>query len=114
MRKALASILRKSRPGERLNEHLEHFVSSTHPNPGRKLECAVVHRQSFPDRFKIRPRRIDEGPMAPRAELYEYHARECDLAASRTDNPKRREMFLKLAREWRLDILRSDKIEEAA
>jgi hypothetical protein len=46
--------------------------------------------------------------------VYEYHARECDLAASRMDNPKRREMFLKLAREWRLDILRSDKIEEAA
>jgi hypothetical protein len=42
--------------------------------------------------------------MASRAELYEYHARECDLAAGRTDNPERREMFLKLAREWRLAV----------
>ena len=42
--------------------------------------------------------------MASRAELYEYHARECDLAAGRTDHPQRREMFLRLAREWRLDI----------
>jgi hypothetical protein len=42
--------------------------------------------------------------MASRAELYEYHARECDLAAGRTDNPKRREMLLKLAREWRIEI----------
>jgi hypothetical protein len=60
-----------------------------------------------------------EGPMASRAELYEYHASECDLAAGRTDNPKRREMFLRLAREWRLDIANtppppSDKLEEAA
>jgi hypothetical protein len=42
--------------------------------------------------------------MATRAELYEYHARECDLAAGRADNPQRRELFLKLASEWRLDI----------
>ena len=42
--------------------------------------------------------------MASRAELYEYHARECDLAAGRTDNPNRREMLLKLAREWRIEI----------
>jgi hypothetical protein len=42
--------------------------------------------------------------MASRTELYEFHARECDLAANRTHNPERREMLLKLAREWRIEI----------
>jgi hypothetical protein len=42
--------------------------------------------------------------MKSRAELYEYHASECVRDAARTDDPKRREMFLKLAHEWRLDI----------
>jgi hypothetical protein len=42
--------------------------------------------------------------MLSRAELYEFHASECDLAAGRTDNPRLRERFLRLAREWRLDI----------
>ena len=42
--------------------------------------------------------------MKSRAELYEYHASECIRDAADTDDPKRREMLLKLAREWRLDI----------
>jgi hypothetical protein len=42
--------------------------------------------------------------MKSKAELYEYHATECDRDAARTDDPKLRERFLKLAREWRLDI----------
>ena len=42
--------------------------------------------------------------MKSRAELYEYHASECIRDAGQTDDPKRREMLLKLAREWRLDI----------
>ena len=42
--------------------------------------------------------------MKSRAELYEYHASECVRDAAQTDDPKRREMLLRLAREWRLDI----------
>jgi hypothetical protein len=38
--------------------------------------------------------------MASRTELYEQHAKACDLAAGRTDNPKHREMLLKMARQW--------------
>jgi hypothetical protein len=39
-------------------------------------------------------------PMPLLAELYEHHARECIQAAGRTDNPKYREMLLKMEREW--------------
>jgi hypothetical protein len=42
--------------------------------------------------------------MKSRAELYQYHASECVRDAAQTDDPKRREMLLKLAREWMLDI----------
>jgi hypothetical protein len=34
------------------------------------------------------------------AELYEDHAVGCVEAAARTDDPKHREMLLKLAQEW--------------
>ena len=52
----------------------------------------------------IRPRRIEDGLMKSRAELYEYHASECVRDAAQTNDPRRREMLLKLAREWMLDI----------
>jgi hypothetical protein len=39
--------------------------------------------------------------MPSLAELYEQHARECIQSAGRTDNPKYREMLLKMEREWR-------------
>jgi hypothetical protein len=42
--------------------------------------------------------------MKSRAELYEYHASECVRDAAQTNDPKRREMLLKLARKWILDI----------
>ena len=42
--------------------------------------------------------------MVSRAELYEFHARECVRAAEQTDDPQLRERYLRLAREWRLDI----------
>ena len=42
--------------------------------------------------------------MLSRAELYEFHASECVGAAERTDDPELRERFLRLAREWMLDI----------
>jgi hypothetical protein len=38
--------------------------------------------------------------MPSQADLYEYFANDCVLAAGRTDDPKSREMLLKLAREW--------------
>jgi hypothetical protein len=38
--------------------------------------------------------------MPSLAELYEQHARECIQSAGRTDNPKYREMLLKMEREW--------------
>jgi hypothetical protein len=39
-------------------------------------------------------------PMPSLAELYEQHARECVQSAERTDNPRSREMLLKMEREW--------------
>ena len=45
--------------------------------------------------------------MKSRAELYEYHASECVRDAAQTNDPKRRELLLKCAREWRLDIERN-------
>jgi hypothetical protein len=38
--------------------------------------------------------------MPPLDELYEYHAHDCVHSARLTDDPKRRELLLKLAREW--------------
>jgi hypothetical protein len=38
--------------------------------------------------------------MPSRTELYAHHAKECVQAADRTDNPKYREMLLKMARRW--------------
>ena len=35
------------------------------------------------------------------ARLYDFHAEECARAAEQTDNPKRREMLVKLAMQWR-------------
>ena len=42
--------------------------------------------------------------MVSRAELYEFHVRECVRAAEQTDDPQLRERYLRLAREWRRDI----------
>jgi hypothetical protein len=38
--------------------------------------------------------------LAPLKELYEYHAENCVRAAELTDDPRRREEYLKLARAW--------------
>jgi hypothetical protein len=38
--------------------------------------------------------------LAVLKELYEYHAENCVRAAELTDDPRRREEYLKLAREW--------------
>ena len=38
--------------------------------------------------------------MPSLAELYEHHARECIQSAERADDPKRRELLLKMEREW--------------
>src|SRR5262245_42428770 len=35
------------------------------------------------------------------ARLYDLHAEECARSAEQTDNPKRREMLIKLAMQWR-------------
>ena len=49
--------------------------------------------------------------MLSRAELYEYHASECVRAAERTNDPILRERFLRLAREWRLDLANLGAVE---
>ena len=41
--------------------------------------------------------------MQSLARLYEEHAEECTRAAAKTDDPKRRDLLLKLASEWRRD-----------
>lgn len=39
--------------------------------------------------------------MVSRAELYERHAKDCLLDACQTDDPRHREILLKMARQWR-------------
>ena len=39
--------------------------------------------------------------MPTLARLYDLHAEECARAAEQTDNPKRHEMLIKLAMQWR-------------
>jgi hypothetical protein len=41
--------------------------------------------------------------MPSLVQLYEEHAEECTRAAAKTDDPKRRDMLLKLASAWRSD-----------
>ena len=44
--------------------------------------------------------RYHAGDLAVLKELYEYHAENCVRAAELTVDPRRREEYLKLAREW--------------
>jgi hypothetical protein len=41
--------------------------------------------------------------MATLAQIYEEHAKDCLRGAARTDDPKRRDLLLKLAMQWRRD-----------
>jgi hypothetical protein len=41
--------------------------------------------------------------MPSQAKFYEYFAKDCVRAAKRTDDPKNREMLLKMAREWMME-----------
>jgi hypothetical protein len=45
--------------------------------------------------------RAVERAVTTLAQLYDLHAEECARAAEQTDNPKRREMLIKLAMQWR-------------
>jgi hypothetical protein len=48
-------------------------------------------------------RRKDEGASLVLAELYEQHAEECLRRAAKMDDPKRCDLLLKLAMQWRKD-----------
>ena len=50
--------------------------------------------------------------MRTLAQIYEEHAEECLRAAARADDPKRRELLLKLASAWREDAERLKRGEE--
>jgi|EndMetStandDraft_8_1072994.scaffolds.fasta_scaffold324515_2 hypothetical protein len=41
--------------------------------------------------------------MQPLDELYEHHARDCIHSAGLTDDPKHRDLLLKLASQWQED-----------
>ena len=41
--------------------------------------------------------------MPTLAQIYEEHAEECVRSAARADDPKRRDLLLKLASQWRED-----------
>jgi len=45
--------------------------------------------------------RAVERAVTTLAQLYDLHAEECARSAEQTDNPKRREMLIKLAMQWR-------------
>jgi hypothetical protein len=42
--------------------------------------------------------------MPTLAQIYEEHAKECLRSAARVDDPKRRDLLLKLASAWREDV----------
>jgi hypothetical protein len=42
--------------------------------------------------------------MPSQAKFYEYFAKDCVRAAKRTDDPTDREMLLKMAREWMMEV----------
>ena len=67
-----------------------------------------------PDRLKNTLRESLEGRMLSRTELYEFHANECIRAAERTNDPTLRERYLRLAREWRLDLANLGAVEALA
>jgi hypothetical protein len=48
-------------------------------------------------------KRIGTSLMATLAQIYEEHAEECLRTAARMDDPKRRDLMLKLANQWRED-----------
>jgi hypothetical protein len=50
--------------------------------------------------------------MPTLADIYEEQAKECPCSAARADDPKRREMLLKLASVWREDAERLKRGEE--
>jgi NADPH-dependent ferric siderophore reductase len=45
----------------------------------------------------------DEHAMPTLAQIYEEHAEECARSAATADDPKRRDLLLKLASQWRED-----------
>jgi len=45
--------------------------------------------------------RAVERAVTTLAQLYDLHAEECVRSAEQTDDPKRREMLIKLAMQWR-------------
>ena len=52
--------------------------------------------------------------MPTLVQLYEYHAEDCIRSAAKTDDPKQRDMLLKLASAWREDAERLRRGEERA
>ena len=55
--------------------------------------------------------------MPTLADIYEEHAQECLRAAAKTENPKHRDMLLRLAGAWREDaeaLKRGEKLQPAS
>jgi hypothetical protein len=52
--------------------------------------------------------------MPTLAQIYEEHAEECIRSAERTDDPKRRDLLLKLASQWRVDAKALRRVAEGA
>jgi hypothetical protein len=52
--------------------------------------------------------------MPTLADIYEEHAEQCIRSAARADDPKRRDMLLKLASAWREDAEELRRGEKAA
>ena len=52
--------------------------------------------------------------MPTLVQLYEYHAEDCIGSAGKTDDPKQRDLLLKLASAWREDAERLRRGEECA
>jgi hypothetical protein len=46
--------------------------------------------------------------MPSQAKFYEYFAKDCVHAAKRMDDPKDRQMLLKMAREWMMEASRRE------
>jgi hypothetical protein len=92
--------------------------------PGRNHCCVwlvtflalSIQEKPCPVPVEARPPVIERRqPMLLLSKLYDHHAKDCVHQAGRTDNPKHREMLLKMAREWtRAAALRTSNAIEAS
>src|SRR4051794_37823034 len=67
--------------------------------PGHPCDCRPAERAMI-TAHKKELYENHTGDLTARKKLYEHHAKDCVRVAELTVDPRRRERYLKLAREW--------------